>query len=297
MSDLPAIRRPIVLACGIARFDAMRESIAKVLKPTGISFADSRHYFKGIKSHLEADGHQVFHTKVSFAAGVETRAQQLADQINAILAESGAAQVDLIAHSMGGLDARHMIVGVDGMSNKIHSLTTIGTPHKGSTMADYMLENGLADWVVAFRKIIDLDGVHDLTTAACQAFNEKAEASEAVNDIIYSTWSSASHEVFRPLKSASEVITEAEGPNDGLVSVASQQWKPVLIGPTDKIVRQRQFPFPADHLNQLGWWGPPSWDAPFHSLSVISEWKKKFRETEQQVKDLYLRIADELSGL
>lgn len=297
MSDLPAIQRPIVLACGIARFDAIRESIAKVLRPTGLSFADSRHYFKGIRSHLEANGHQVFHSKVSFAAGVETRSQELADQIDDILEESGTKQVHLIAHSMGGLDARHMIVGVQGMADKIHSLTTIGTPHTGSSVADYMLEHGLADWVVAFRRIIDLEGVHDLTTEACEAFNEKHEAAEAANDVIYSTWSSASQEVFRPLKSASQIITESEGPNDGLVSVASQEWKPVLIGPTDKIVRQRQFPFPADHLNQLGWWGPSGWDAPFHSLSVISQWKQRFRETEQQVKDLYLRIADELRDL
>lgn len=296
MSNLSQL--PIVLACGIARFDTLRESMAKVLKPTGLSFADSRHYFKGIRTHLEAHGHRVFHTKVSFAAGVETRAQELAEQIDAILAESAAEQVHLITHSMGGLDARHMIVGVAGMADKIHSLTTIGAPHSGSPVADYMLKNGFADWVVAFRKIIDLEGVHDLTTEACQAFNEEHEAEEAANEVIYSTWSSASDEVFRPLQSAAEIITETEGPNDGLVSIASQQWNPVLIGePTDKLVRQRQFPFPADHLNQLGWWGPSDWEAPFHSLSVISEWKQRFREMERRVKDLYLRIADELRDL
>ena len=300
MIDKPTdpVRPPIVLACGFARFDAIRESLSLMLKPAGISLPDSGHYFKGIRTHLEAHGHIVSHSKVSFAANIETRAQELADQINLILKETGADQVHLISHSMGGLDARHMIVGVDGMEAKIKTLSTIGTPHWGSPMADYMIENGLADWLNAFRKIIDLDGALALTTDACLSFNQEAEAIEAENNVVYMTWSSHSAEIFRPLQSAADIVAEAEGPNDGLVSVRSQQWQSVLSGPNrDKFVRQHEIPFPADHLNQLGWWGPSDFEAPFHSLSVFSEWKRKLRETELQAKDLYLRIANELSGL
>lgn len=298
-NDLTSTRKlPIVLACGIARFDAIRESLALLLKPAGISFADSHHYFKGIRSHLESSGHLVRHTKVSFAASVDTRARELAVQIEEILGETGAEQVHLITHSMGGLDARHMIVDVEGIAAKIRTLSTIGTPHLGSPVADHLLENGLADWLTVFRKIVDLDGAHDLTTGACLRFNEEAEPVEAGNSVVYMTWSSHSNEIFRPLQAAAEIITAAEGPNDGLVSVTSQQWKPLLTGPTtDKFVRQHEIPFPADHLNQLGWWGPADFEAPFHSLAVFSEWKRKFRETEQFTKDLYLRIANELSGL
>lgn len=269
-----------------------------MLKPTGITFADSRHYFKGIKSHLEQHGHLVRHSKVSFAAGVETRAAELSEQVKAILAETGSEQAHLIAHSMGGLDARHMIIEADGMAGRIKTLTTIGTPHWGSPMADHLLEQGLSDWVSALSKIIDLEGARDLTRQACESFNRKAEPIEAENDVVYMTWASSSREVFRPLQAATEIIEEAEGPNDGLVSVTSQRWKAVLSGPnTDKFIRQHDFPVPADHLNQLGWWGPADFEAPFRSLSVISEWKRRFREAEENAKALYLRIANELSGL
>jgi len=37
-------------------------------------------------------------------------------------------KVHLFAHSMGGLDARHMITHL-GMANRVRTLTTIGTPH------------------------------------------------------------------------------------------------------------------------------------------------------------------------
>ena len=288
---------PIVLACGIARFDNVRAHIARFLKPTGIDLLDSRHYFKGIRSHLEDNGHLVRHTQVSFAADVKTRAEELKAQIKDILTETDSEKVHLISHSMGGLDARHMIVDHATMTSAVHSLTTIGTPHWGSPVADYLLEIGFGKWVSTLKEILTMEGVHDLTTAACRQFNEEHEAAEAENDVIYQTWSSCSDEIFRPLQFAADIVTEREGPSDGLVSIASQQWKPVLEGEQDKIVRQHEFPFPADHLNQLGWWGPADFEAPFHSLSVISEWTEKYRDTEERTKELYLGIADEAANL
>lgn len=288
---------PIVLACGIARFDNIREQLARFLKPIGVALPDSRHYFKGIRSHLEKHGHLVRHTKVSFAADVETRAAELQLEIEEILKDTGSDQVHLITHSMGGLDARHMIVRENTMCSAVRSLTTIGTPHWGSPVADHLLEIGFGKWVSALKEILTMEGVHDLTTDACRQFNEANEAAEAENGVIYQTWSSCATEVFRPIQFAADIVTEREGPNDGLVSLASQQWKPVLEGAQDKIVRRHDFPFPADHLNQLGWWGPSDFEAPFHSLSVISDWKEKYRTTEQQAKTVYLNIADELTSL
>lgn len=288
---------PIVLACGIARFDNIREHIARFLKPVGIDLPDSRHYFKGIRSHLEANGHLVRHTQVSFAADVKTRATELKDQIEKILTATKTDQIHLISHSMGGLDARRMIVDHESMASAVQSLTTIGTPHWGSPVADYLIEIGFGKWVDALKEILTLEGVHDLTTEACQRFNEVHEATEAENPVNYQTWSSCSDEIFRPLQLAAEIVNEREGPGDGLVSVTSQQWKPVLEGRQDKIVRQHEFPFPADHLNQLGWWGPSDFEAPFHSLSVISEWKERYRDAEKLAKDLYLKIAEELTQI
>jgi len=288
---------PIVMACGIARFDNVREHLARFLKPIGISLPESRHYFKGIRSHLEEAGHRIRHTKVSFAADVETRASDLQEEIGRILLETESKQVHLITHSMGGLDARHMIVRNESMASAVHSLTTIGTPHWGSPVADYLLEIGFGKWVSALKECLTMEGVHDLTTEACRQFNEINEATEAENDVIYQTWSSCSDDVFWPLQFGADIVTEREGPNDGLVSRTSQRWKPVLEGGQDKIIRQHEFPFPADHLNQLGWWGPADLEAPFHSLSTISRWKESYRETEQKTKSVYQAIAAGLATL
>src|SRR5438874_2494875 len=44
-------------------------------------------------------------------------------------------KVNLVAPSMGGLDCRDMISSL-GMADKVASLTTVGTPHHGSPVAD-----------------------------------------------------------------------------------------------------------------------------------------------------------------
>jgi triacylglycerol lipase len=46
--------------------------------------------------------------------------------------------VNLIAHSMGGLDSRFAITSL-GYGDRVASLTTISTPHRGSRMADMSL--------------------------------------------------------------------------------------------------------------------------------------------------------------
>lgn len=48
-------------------------------------------------------------------------------------------KVNIIAHSMGGLDARYMISALGG-ANRVASLTTISTPHTGSKVANFVLD-------------------------------------------------------------------------------------------------------------------------------------------------------------
>ena len=47
-------------------------------------------------------------------------------------------RVVIIAHSMGGLDARYMISRL-GMDDRVTALVTITTPHRGSPYADWCL--------------------------------------------------------------------------------------------------------------------------------------------------------------
>jgi triacylglycerol lipase len=75
---------------------------------------------------------------------------------------------------MGGLDARHMIVDQE-MGERVASLTTVGTPHLGTILADQVIGHGGIFLMNLLRQVINLDGFNDLTTGACELFNARAE--------------------------------------------------------------------------------------------------------------------------
>jgi hypothetical protein len=64
---------------------------------------------------------------------IEDFADQMATEIDAILAETGARDVIVVAHSMGGLVARAYLRKSGGA--KVRRLITVGTPHAGSVHA------------------------------------------------------------------------------------------------------------------------------------------------------------------
>ena len=168
---------PIVLAHGIARFDILLEVLRKKANLPKNKLDDRFQYFRGIRSHLEAQGFRVFHPNQDFAGPVDLRAEQLKARVNEALVETGADKVHIIGHSMGGLDARHMIVD-KGMAEKVASLTTIGTPHLGTVLADHVIDHGGDSLMDTLRRAINLDGFADLTVASCESFNQRAEGSK-----------------------------------------------------------------------------------------------------------------------
>lgn len=91
-------------------------------------------YFYGVREQLEDYGCLIHVTEVNPIAGVESRGRELADQIVEYLEQhKDVSRVNLIGHSMGGLDARvaaHLL-----KNNEIASITTISSPHHGSELA------------------------------------------------------------------------------------------------------------------------------------------------------------------
>ena len=278
---------PIVLAHGIARFDMLLEILREKGTAPDTILGDQFQYFKGIKTVLEDDGFTVFHPNQEFAGPVDTRADQLKARVNEAISITGVDRVHIIAHSMGGLDARHMIVD-KGMGEKVASLTTIGTPHLGTILADSLLGAGGKFLQRLVKPLLNLDGFTDLTITACEQFNKRAEDQEARNSVVYQTYSSYEtvNLVFAPLIPSWILINHHEDKNDGLVPVRSQQWKKELVASdgTRKPVAQNEFPFPADHLNEVGWWDPQ--EAVLGFTSPLNQ-----ADYEKQVRDLYLGIA------
>jgi triacylglycerol lipase len=299
---------PIVLAHGIARFDFLRESIQlQAERLFGVSFdnilshlndhgihlhTDNLHYFRGIRSQLEDEGFVVRQTNVGFATSLESRAHNLKSQIEGVLQETRGPKVHIIGHSMGGLDSRFIISKL-GMADRIASLTTIGTPHFGSSFADAGVAEGGTALLDAVSDVIDVHGLEDLTSKRCDAFNASVAEDEPKNPVFYQTYASAEErdKVFSVLQPSWDVITKAEGPNDGLVSLVSQAWVSELIASdgTKKTVPSHTFPLPADHLNEVGWWDLDEMrgTGPFNKLIAKDAY-------ERQIRQVYSGIARDL---
>lgn len=106
----------------------------------GIMIKDIKFFkaFGRIERRLRDEGYRVETSRTDGFGTVENNAAQLREQVLRLLAESGAEKVNLIAHSKGGLDAVYMIEHL-GMAERVASLTTLCTPHRGSQIATKIL--------------------------------------------------------------------------------------------------------------------------------------------------------------
>ena len=85
---------------------------------------------------------------LSPTGGVAERAQRA----QGFRAQGDVGPVHILAHSLGGLDSRYMISKLD-MAERVLSLTTLGTPHRGTTFADWGIgtfESPLKPWLDLF---------------------------------------------------------------------------------------------------------------------------------------------------
>jgi triacylglycerol lipase len=205
---VPKLGAPIVLVhglLGITRVEVGKWRLAS--------------YFPGIPEMLRASGNRVLVPQLSLTAGVAERAAQLKDFLDR---EAPGEAIHLIAHSMGGLDSRYLISRL-GLA-RVLTLTTIATPHRGTAFADW----GVRRLERIVTPILDWFGIpqqafHDLTTARCREFNEQVPDTANVRYFSVAgrhegTWWSP--EWVLP----HQIVLEAEGPNDGVVSVASANY-------------------------------------------------------------------------
>ncbi len=93
--------------------------------------------FGRIGDELTSAGYDVYIADTDGFGRIETNAAELKAFTERVLAETGAKKVNIIAHSKGGLDTKYMICEL-GMEDKVASLTTLCTPHKGSIIASWI---------------------------------------------------------------------------------------------------------------------------------------------------------------
>jgi triacylglycerol lipase len=226
---MPKLRAPIILVHGLFGFDRLRLG--------GWTLAS---YFANIPEVLTAAGNRVLVAALSPTGGVAERATQLKAFV-----EQGfpGEPVHLVAHSMGGLDSRYMISCLD-MAERVLSLTTLGTPHRGTAFADWGIRR-LERIARPFLEMLSLphQAFYDLTRASCETFNEQVPDASSVRYFSVAGqyqehWLSPHWQVSYP------IIQRAEGPNDGLVSVAS-----AMYGESCEV-------WEGDHLSLINWLNP-----------------------------------------
>jgi triacylglycerol lipase len=87
---------------------------------------------------LESNGCEVLITRVAATASIADRAATLEELISE---KYPGRQVNLVGHSMGGLDCRYLISQIQPKAFTPITLTTISTPHRGSPFADFLIDN------------------------------------------------------------------------------------------------------------------------------------------------------------
>jgi len=225
---VPKLRSPIVLVHGFFGFAQVRVGPLVLIS-----------YFPGIPVLLRAAGNRVLIPRLSPTGGIADRAAQLKKFLQR---ESPGEPVHIVAHSMGGLDARYMISRLD-MSPRVLGLATLGTPHRGTTFADWGIRR-LERLVKPLLHMIGIptQGFYDLTTDRCEPFNAHVPDVARVryfsvagrHDGHYS-----SPEWLLPYN----IVLEKEGPNDGVVSLASATYGECLDV------------WDGDHLSLVNWVG------------------------------------------
>ncbi len=217
---------PVVLVHGLFGFDRIGVPGVRL------------HYFRGIVNHLERAGCHAHAVRLPAAASVPDRAKILADKIAALPHR----RVDIIAHSLGGLDARYALAHL-GLASKVRALVTIGTPHRGTPLADLAVGGpiGIARKAIAAFGM-PLHALDWLSTSALARFNEQVRD---VAGVRYACVVGGIREPGTPISLAlapvHAYLRRVAGPNDGLVPIASQYWGETLVE------------IEADHFEQVGW--------------------------------------------
>jgi triacylglycerol lipase len=205
--------------------------------------------------HLRSHGVLAYAPNVAPYNTVAVRSKMWKVCLDAILAETKAEKLNLVAQSMGGLDARYLI-GHLGMAKRVASLTTIATPHHGSSIAEFVLEQPqvVQGWTAAIANWLGTnslpDSESDFATAVAELtpdFLQRQFNPSTPNDPTVLYWSYAGSSgkgtdlIMNPfLRVLNGILFEREGLNDGFVSIESAKWGEFL-GVID-----------ADHAEQVG---------------------------------------------
>ena len=195
---------------------------------------------------MRKTGCEVYVARVPSVGNIEERAYHLSQFLEQNLRGR---DVNLVSHSMGGLDARFLITHMPSKEFNVRSLTTISTPHRGSPIMDWIRDTigvgakelkavnslvassspatsltGAASLLSRLVAPFDQPAYYNLTTEyMTQHFNPSTPDDPNVKYFSYGG-AAANVGTLSPVRYMWEIVRSREGENDGIVSVYSARW-------------------------------------------------------------------------
>jgi triacylglycerol esterase/lipase EstA (alpha/beta hydrolase family) len=171
-------------------------------------------FYEPLAERLRHDDHQVFIFELTNlgTGDIAGTAQDLAAFVDDVRARTGAAKVDLVGHSQGGLVARQYVKFLGGDAT-VDSVVSIGAPHYGTAVAN------IADF---------FGGGNCLGIVACQQMAVGSDFVNALNDgddtigsVRYTNLYTSLDELVRPVDNAAL--------QDGATNVRIQSQCPLRV--------------------------------------------------------------------
>jgi triacylglycerol lipase len=208
-----------------------------VILISGLGFTEHHfllNYWGNIPDFLKERGCDVYTASQDAFSSHVDNAIKLKFRILDILEKTKKDKINIIGHSKGGLEARYMTSRL-AMDDVVASLTTLGSPHYGSGLADLVLGTTPIGRVAGSR-VVNLvarimgDKNPDSLRAAFQVskksmlrFNDEVPDSSRVH---YQSWAGHIRKEYPNTlwRTLAGILYTTDGKNDGLVSVSSAQW-------------------------------------------------------------------------
>lgn len=227
---------PIAFESAAAKLDYCDTRYPFILV-SGLGFQDQNslvNYWGRVPDFLKAHGCEVYTAyQDAFNSHVDN-AIKLKYRVLDILAKSGKEKINIIGHSKGGIESRYMTSRL-GMEMKVASLTTLGSPHQGSGIADIVVGRVPIPRIVLGRLVNiygrlmgdkrpdSLRAAVQLTRLSMENFNKDVPD---VPEVYYQSYASHVNRAYPSVlwRTLAGILHTLDGNNDGLVSIESSKW-------------------------------------------------------------------------
>ncbi len=208
-----------------------------VILVSGMGFQDLNNiinYWNVIPDYLKGLGCEVYSANQDAFNSHGENALKLKYRILDILERHPHEKVNIIAHSKGGIESRYMISKL-GMHDRVASLTTLGSPHHGSGIADIIM-GAIPIGKFAVARLVNIYGrimgdmrpdsyraARQVTTEAMERFNDEVPDH---SDVYYQSYASHINRSYPSMlwKALARILYTVQGSNDGLVTIESAKW-------------------------------------------------------------------------